>query len=204
MTLGHFWADCRHLQRRCAGPLWLHRPHRFSNHLLWGRTRSLIRQGQQNSSVPSFAAFTPTPGEQTLALTGQRGSLVSHLTQTLDTTISTLPINRLTASISWGKAWLASIPKPALIPKILDIYTETLPHKNNVSKPRQITVFPKFRDRETQVKWKHRGTTTEKPREIPREQMEEFISVLDNKIKKEVIKTLTEFKKIVDRYVKRN
>lgn len=34
--------------------------------------------------------------------------------------------------------------------------------------------------------------------------MEEFISVLDNKIKKEVIKTLTEFKKIVDRYVKRN
>lgn len=30
--------------------------------------------------------------------------------------------------------------------------------------------------------------------------MEEFISVLGNKIKKEVIKTLTEFKKIVDRY----
>lgn len=143
------WANseqnCRHLQRWRTGPLWWHRPHCFSSHLLWGRTPSLITQGQQNSSVLNFATFTPTPGEQTLALTGQRGSLTSHLTQALDTTtISTLPIKKLTASISWGKAWLAYIPKPALMPKTLDIHKETLPHKNNVSKPQQITVFLKF------------------------------------------------------------
>ena len=78
------------------------------------------------------------------------------------------------------------------MPKTLDIHKETLPHKNNVSKPQQITVFLKFIETEKLLQLKH-------PEKSPERTNGSVYQCTRQQDKIEGDETLTEFKKIVER-----
>ena len=92
----------------------------FSNYYLWRRH---MLKGNRACLSLTLRASTSTTGEQLCPwqdsdATEQGGIPLAHCAQVLGPPTPIIPCTKdITASISWGRMWLASALKPALAPK---------------------------------------------------------------------------------------
>lgn len=128
----------------------------FSSHLLWG---SACTQGQQ-SLIKHDPVYSKNWGANpvlkwVLTITEQR----RDLTSSAGSRQKSHPYQGDKGQHALRKMRLASIRKPILEPKywVHTVYTEMFPLKNTTSKPKYITISPKFIETEKVKKKKKRN-----------------------------------------------
>ena len=117
-----FGWDCECLHGKCTGMLWLWGPQ-----LCWDKVCTQGQERHIESDLQGLYSKNRGAGPNTNRVVQpqeQREIPTQVPVQALDmTTQITFPIKIIMTSILWGKMWLAFIPKTALTPKILDLYT---------------------------------------------------------------------------------